>query len=159
MGAARFAGRDTGRRDVADGRYQERIDECAEAARRLGLPDLHTAAVADADGLPPLLGGRVRHVVTENARVQAGAAALEQGDLRRLGTLMDESHRSLRDDFGVSTPAVEAARQEAHRAGALGARIMGAGFGGTVIALWDRTPPPGWTPLDPGPPAWAQVVR
>jgi len=54
---------------------------------------------------------------------------------------------------------VEEAWTAAHRAGALGARIMGAGFGGTVIALWDRPPPEGWTPLDPGRPAWAQVVR
>jgi len=59
----------------------------------------------------------------------------------------------------VSTPAVEEAWTAAHRAGALGARIMGAGFGGTVIALWGRPPPEGWTPLDPGRPAWAQVVR
>ena len=159
IGAARFAGRDTGRRDLADGRYQQRIEECAEAARRLGLRDLHAAAITDADGLPQRLAGRVRHVVTENARVQAGATALEHGDLRGLGALMDESHRSLRDDFGVSTPRIEAARDEAHRAGALGARIMGGGFGGTVISLWDRPPPHGWTPLDPGPPAWAQVVR
>jgi len=159
IGAAHFAGRDTGRRDVADGRYQERIEECAEAARRLGLRDLHAATTADADRLPYPFGGRVRHVVTENARVEAGAAALGRGDLHGLGALMDESHRSLRDDFGVSTDAVEAARDEAHRAGALGARIMGAGFGGTVLALWDRPPPRGWTPLDPGPPAWAQVVR
>ncbi|MGE0028243.1 MAG: galactokinase [Thermoleophilia bacterium] len=162
MGAARFAGRDTGRRSVADGRYQERIDECAEAARLLGLPDLHgAAAAADAEvaGLPPALAARVRHVVSENARVRAGADALGRGDLRALGALLDASHRSLRDDFAVSTPAVEEAWRAAHRDGALGARIMGAGFGGTVIGLWDGPPPPGWTPLDPGRCAWAEVVR
>lgn len=159
LGTARFAGRDTGRRSVADGRYQERIEECAEAARRLGLPDLHAAVAADAERLPPALASRVRHVLSENARVRAGAAALERGDLRTLGALLDASHRSLRDDFAVSTPAIEEAREAAHRAGALGARIMGAGFGGTVIALWDGPPPDGWTPLDPGRPAWAEVVR
>jgi galactokinase len=156
---ARFAGWDTGPRSVADGRYRQRLDECAVAARHLGLPDLHAAAASDAGRLPSALAGRVRHVVTENARVRAGAVALEEGDLRGLGALMDESHRSLRDDFAVSTPDADAACEDAHRAGALGARIMGAGFGGTVIGLWDRPPPPGWTPLDPGRPAWAEVVR
>ncbi|HTI33468.1 MAG TPA: galactokinase family protein [Miltoncostaea sp.] len=159
MDGARFGGRDTGRRSVADGRYRERLDECAEAARRLGLPDLHAAVPADADRLPEPLAGRVRHVVSESARVRAGAVALEEGDLLGLGALMDESHRSLRDDFAVSTPAADAAWEAAHRAGALGARIMGAGFGGTVIALWDGPPPWGWIPLDPGRPAWAEVVR
>jgi galactokinase len=106
-----------------------------------------------------MLAGRVRHVVTENARVRAGATALEDGDLRGLGALMDESHRSLRDDFDVSTPDADAACEAAHRDGALGARIMGAGFGGTVIALWEGSPPPDWTSLDPGRPAWAEVVR
>jgi galactokinase len=156
---ARFAGWHTGPRSVADGRYRQRLDECAAAARHLGLPDLHAAASAGTDRLSPALARRVRHVVTENARVRAGAVALEEGDLRGLGELMDESHRSLRDDFAVSTPAADEAWEAAHRAGALGARIMGAGFGGTVIALWDGPPPPGWTPLDPGRPAWAEVVR
>jgi galactokinase len=150
IGGARFAARDTGRRSVAGGRYAERLEECAAAARALGMPDLQGAT----------LGGRVRHVVSENARVRAGAAALAQGDLLALGALIDESHRSLRDDFQVSTPEIEAAWSEAHREGALGARVMGAGFGGSVIGLWTRhPPPPGWIPLDPGRPAWAEVVR
>jgi galactokinase len=159
LGAARLAGRDTGRRSVAGGGYQQRIHECAEAARLLGVPDLHAAGAVDAGDLPPVLAARVRHVVSENARVRSGADALARGDLATLGALMDASHRSLRDDFAVSTPAAEEAWAEAHRRGALGARIMGAGFGGTVIALWDRPPPDGWTALDPGRAAWAQVVR
>jgi galactokinase len=83
IGGARFAARDTGRRSVADGRYAERLEECAAAARALGLPDLHPATLGDADRLPPTLARRVRHVVSENARVRAGAAALAQGDLLR----------------------------------------------------------------------------
>ena len=79
---------------------------------------------------------RRRHVESELRRVDAFVAALERGDLAALGRLLDESHASLRDDFEVSTPEVDAlvARAAAHP-GCLGARIMGAGFGGSVLAL------------------------
>ena len=79
---------------------------------------------------------RRRHVESELARVHEFAAALEAGDRARLGALLKASHRSLRDDFEVSTPVVDALVERAWAApGCLGARIMGAGFGGSVLAL------------------------
>lgn len=82
---------------------------------------------------------RKRHVESEIARVHAFVDALEGGHLERLGRLLKESHQSLRDDFEVSTPLVDALVERASSAkGCLGARIMGAGFGGSVLALVQR---------------------
>ncbi len=82
---------------------------------------------------------RMRHVDSEKERVSQFVAALEDGDRARLGALLVASHRSLRDDFEVSTPAVDALVERVCAApGCLGARIMGAGFGGSIIALVDR---------------------
>lgn len=79
---------------------------------------------------------RVRHVVTENARVLAAAEALNEGDLVALGLLMTQSHRSLRDDFEASRPEVDAMVVAALAApGCLGARMTGGGFGGCAVAL------------------------
>ena len=87
--------------------------------------------------LPDPLGRRVRHVLSENARVDAAVAALRRrATSTALGELLDASHRSLRDDYEVSVPAVERAVGRCHDAGALGARIMGGGFGGSVLALF-----------------------
>jgi galactokinase len=82
---------------------------------------------------------RRRHVDSEIARVHAFVDALERRDFEMLGTLLKESHRSLRDDFEVSTPHVDALVELAWAAeGCYGARIMGAGFGGSILALIDR---------------------
>jgi galactokinase len=82
---------------------------------------------------------RRRHVESEIARVHAFVQAMRRRDFERMGALMKESHRSLRDDFEVSTPTVDALVEEAWAVpGCLGARIMGAGFGGSVIALVER---------------------
>jgi galactokinase len=82
---------------------------------------------------------RRRHVDSEIARVHAFVAALHDRDFNRMGELLKESHRSLRDDFEVSTPTVDALVERAWSApGCYGARIMGAGFGGSIIALVDR---------------------
>jgi len=80
---------------------------------------------------------RVRHVRTENERVLAFAAAFERGDLAQAGDLLLRSHASLRDDYEVSTPEVDALVEDAVAAGAYGARIVGGGFGGSVLALTD----------------------
>ncbi|TMC53897.1 MAG: galactokinase [Chloroflexi bacterium] len=83
---------------------------------------------------------RMRHVHSEIARVRAFVAALRKRDFNRLGELLKESHASLRDDFEVSTPNVDAlVEQVSSIGGCYGARIMGAGFGGSVLALLDRT--------------------
>ncbi|MGH7763392.1 MAG: galactokinase [Candidatus Dormibacteraceae bacterium] len=82
---------------------------------------------------------RRRHVDSEIARVHAFVAALHQRDFERMGSLLNESHQSLRDDFEVSTPAIDELAEKARRAsGCRGARIMGAGFGGSVLALVDH---------------------
>ena len=77
---------------------------------------------------------RARHVVTENARVVATADALAVGDLSAVGRLMLESHESLRDDYGVSTAELDTLVDALVAAGAAGARLTGAGFGGCVVA-------------------------
>lgn len=127
---------DSGEKHVHAGSgYNERRAECAEACRRLGVSSLRDATLAMAESLPVPLSWRARHVITENSRVDAAVAALSHGDMDELGRLLDASHASLRDCYEVSTPAVEAAVRRCKRAGALGARIMGGGFGGHVIAL------------------------
>jgi galactokinase len=133
--------------------YNERRAECAEAARRLGVDSLRDASMGMADRLSEPLSLRVKHVVSENERVSDAVAALERGDFRELGRLLDASHASLRDCYEVSTDAVEDAVARCKRAGALGARIMGGGFGGSVLALLpaDAEPPPGSVEVRPGP--------
>ena len=78
----------------------------------------------------------MRHVLTENARVEAMVAALAAGDLERVGALLDESHASLRDDYEASVPEVERTVEALEGAGAAGARMVGGGFGGSVLALF-----------------------
>ena len=85
-----------------------------------------------------LLRRRVRHVVTENARVRDVVAALRSGDdLRRIGPVLTASHASMRDDFQITVPEVDTAVAAAVGAGAHGARMTGGGFGGCVLALVD----------------------
>jgi galactokinase len=114
--------------------YNERREECGRAAELLGVESLRDAS--SGAGLPDPLARRVRHVITENERVDAAVAALRKGDPEALGWLLDASHRSLRDDYDVSVPEVERAVAACHEAGALGARTMGGGFGGSVLALF-----------------------
>jgi len=120
------------------GDYATRKAECERAAEALGLASLRDAGEADLDGaaaLPEPLGRRVRHVVTENARVLAGVEALAAGDAARFGRLMTGSHASQRDDYAVSIPEIDALVGAALRHGALGARLTGGGFGGSIVAL------------------------
>jgi galactokinase len=121
-----------------DSQYAQRRRTCEEAAARLGLAALRDvgdlgAALAE---LPDEVSRRrVRHVVTENQRVLAMAALLRRGDVADGGRLLNESHASLRDDFEISWPEADVTVDTAVAAGALGARMMGGGFGGSVIAL------------------------
>jgi galactokinase len=135
--------------------YNDRRRECREACAALGIESLRDARVEDAADLPAPLDRRVRHVVEENARVDAAVAALRAGDLEQLGKLLDASHASLRDLYEVSVPEVEQAVQRLAEAGAAGARIMGGGFGGAVLALFppDATPPDDAVEVRPGPAA------
>jgi galactokinase len=81
---------------------------------------------------------RVRHVETENERVRAAVAALEEGDAQALGPIFAASHASLRDDYEVSTPTLDALVAAALEAGAFAARMTGGGFGGSIVALTER---------------------
>lgn len=110
--------------------YAERRAACEAVAARLGIPALRDATPEQVAGEP-----RARHVVSENARVLAAAEALAAGDGVRVGRLLTESHASMRDDFEISTPELDALAASLEGAGALGARLTGGGFGGCVVAL------------------------
>lgn len=138
-GGHRFAVVDSGvPRRLAEAGYNLRRAECEQAAALLGVRALRDVAPDALDRtarLPEPLGRRARHVITENARVLEGVGALRRGDARTFGRLMIESHRSLRDEYEVSTPELDRLVGLAMEHGALGARLTGAGFGGCIIAL------------------------
>jgi len=123
----------------ASGGYRVRRTECDDAARRLGvslLCDLTEADLPRADQLPAPLDRRVRHVLTEHARVGRAVAAMRAGDLVALGALIAASHASLRDDFEVSLPDIDMLVALAQaEPDVYGARLTGGGFGGVVLLL------------------------
>ena len=125
----------------ATGGYGERRASCEKGAAVLGHPSLRTVTVADLPSAERTLDDvtfrRVRHIVTENARVQETVTQLEAAGPRSIGPLLTASHASLRDDFEVSVPELDLAVDAALTAGALGARMTGGGFGGAAIALID----------------------
>jgi galactokinase len=139
----------------AGGGYNERRAECRAACEALGVEHLSAADPGAAERLPEPLRRRARHVLSENARVDAMVAALEAGDLPAAGRLLDASHASLRDDYEASVPEVEATVDALARAGAAGARMVGGGFGGSVLALLppEAAVPGGARAVAPGPPA------
>jgi galactokinase len=131
---------DTGtRRGLVGSAYNERRQQCETAARACGvqaLRDANLESLARCVDLDPVAARRARHVIGENERTVTAAAAMRAGDAAALGSLMDASHASLRDDFEVSSPALDAIVAAARRApGCLGARMTGAGFGGCAVAL------------------------
>jgi galactokinase len=138
---------------IAGSGYNERRRECQEACERLGVETLSDAG--DLAGLPEPLAARARHVISENARVDAMVQALAARDLDEVGRLLDASHASLRDDYEVSVPEVERTVATLKDAGAAGARMVGGGFGGSVLALLRPgvVGPSGALVVDPGPPA------
>jgi galactokinase len=137
-------------RALAASGYNKRREECARACELLGVQSLRAVQEHSLQQLPPVLARRVRHVLGENARVLQTVAALQNGALAEVGVLLDASHASLRDLYECSTPAVEVAVRALKDAGALGARLVGGGFGGHVLGLF----PPGASP-----PAHAREVR
>ena len=104
------------------------------ALRDVTEPELGAALAALGD---EVLAGCARHVVTENARVLEAVHLLSAGRLRELGPLLHASHASLRDDLEVSAPLLDLAAETAEDAGGLGARMVGGGFGGSVLVLAD----------------------
>jgi len=123
------------RRTNASSGYNQRRAECARACGLLGVGSLREVTLGRLDRLPAPLDRRARHVITENERVDGAVTALGRGDLDELGALLDASHASLRDRYEVCTPAVQAAVERLHGGGALGARLIGGGFGGHVLGL------------------------
>ena len=123
---------------LVDSEYAARRASCEQAAQLLGIPALRDVTDLDAalDQLPdPVLKRRVRHVVTENARVLEAADILRAGRIADLAPLLDASHESMRDDFEITVPQVDLAVETARSSGSLGARMTGGGFGGCIIAL------------------------
>ncbi len=127
---------DTGaeRHLVASG-YNERRASCERAVAALGIESLRDATIDDLSGRQGEDFRRARHVISENERVLDAVSSLERRDFEMFGELMYASHASLRDDYEVSTPELDTFVEMARDAGALGARLTGAGFGGCAIAL------------------------
>jgi galactokinase len=138
-------------RTLVGSAYAERRQQCEAASAVVGnlgrasadtLTDLHD----------PLVRRRARHVVSENGRVRAMIEAFNAGDIELAGSLLNESHRSLAEDFEVSTPALDSLVEHlTAQPGVFGARLTGAGFGGCVIAFCESGA------LAPGPQRW--IVR
>jgi galactokinase len=132
---------------LSESGYADRRRACTDAARRLGVATLRDV-VPDDERIARLrepLPRRVRHVLTENARVLSMARALETNEVERIGRLMLESHASQRDDFEVSIPEIDALVDAAMRHGAAGARLTGGGFGGSIVALLRAAELDGWS--------------
>jgi galactokinase len=124
--------------ELVDGEYASRRSECERAAEALGVPALRdvrdlSAALAALDD--PVLRRRTRHIVTENHRVEATVGLLRAGAVAEVGAMLTASHLSLRDQFEISWPEADVAVETAVRAGARGGRMVGGGFGGSIIAL------------------------
>ena len=155
----RLAALDSGERHAhASSAYNERRSECRRACELLGVASLREADARAIADLPEPVRSRAEHVRGENVRVLEAVAALRSDDLAALGRLLDASHASLRDLFAASTPAVERTVERMRSAGASGARLVGGGFGGSVLGLFapGRTPPPDARELLPG--AGARVL-
>jgi galactokinase len=156
----RFVSLDSGERhDNAASGFNDRREQCGCAAELLGVESLRDATMEMVERLPEPLASRARHIVASNERVLAAADALGQGDLPEFGRLLNVAHASLRDDYEVSTPAVEETVARLLDAGALGARICGGGFGGAVLGLMPpgAVPPDGSIEVSPGPGAWQRA--
>lgn len=133
-------------RGLVDSQYNKRFQECMEAVEYfdsfldheiLALRDVGVEGLEEnIHRLPASIGRRARHVITENARVEESIRAFKKGDLHTFGSLMVESHKSLRDDFQVSCSALDLLVDLAlEEKGVLGARMTGAGFGGCTVNL------------------------
>ena len=127
----------------ANGAYAQRRQECEAAAHSLGVAALRDASLdmldARASGMDAAVARRARHVITETERTLAAAQSIQRGDWRRLGELLDAGHKSLKYDYEVTCNEldilVDLARNIGPRAGVLGCRMTGGGFGGCAVAL------------------------
>ncbi|WP_369826198.1 galactokinase [Pantoea sp. FDAARGOS_194] len=129
------------RRNLVGSEYNTRREQCETGARFFAQPALRDVDIdqfkAVEHELDPQVAKRVRHVLTENARTLEAADALSKGDLKRMGELMAESHASMRDDFEITVPPIDALVEivKAEIGDRGGVRMTGGGFGGCVVAL------------------------
>ena len=129
------------RRALVDGEYNERRQQCETAAAHFSLPALRDLSLAELISqeaqLDPTVFRRARHVVTENQRTLDMAAAFKVSDMQQIATLMAASHASMRDDFEITTPEIDAlvGIVESVINGNGGVRMTGGGFGGCIVAL------------------------
>ncbi len=124
-------------RQLNEGRYKIRKEECDEVKAFIGRTDICRMSDAELErcrALPEPIFRRARHCVTEHRRTVAAADALAAKRMQRFGALMNQSHISMRDDFEMSVPAVDALVADAQALGATGARLTGGGFGGCIVA-------------------------
>jgi galactokinase len=125
--------------ELTDGGYSERRRDCEMALAQLGFSSMRQLDLSQLElfkkSLTEIFYIRLRHVLSEIARVHHCVAALKAGDFTRVGELIYQSHCSLRDDYQVSSPELNLAVDVAMAHGALGARMVGGGFGGSAIAL------------------------
>lgn len=125
--------------ELVDGGYAARRAACESAVALLGVPSMREVDMSLLEVNAGVLGEerfrRARHAVSEMARVHSAISVLEAGDWLELGRLLNESHSSLRDDYEVSCAELDVAVETAVAVGALGARMVGGGFGGSAIAL------------------------
>lgn len=147
------------RRELADGRYSARFEECRHAAEMLGTEALCLLTDAQMDAvaaLPDTLRKRALHVTSEHDRTLAASAALKSADLETFARLMRESHRSYSEDFEASTPEIDALVAEAVDSGAKAARLTGGGFGGCIVVLVETAVAEAWISafLDQHPGTW-----
>lgn len=124
---------------LVDGGYAQRRADCESVVAKLGLVSLRHLTLSELEAargqLTEIEYLRARHAVTEISRVMDAVAALRASDFKTLGALINGSHQSLRDDYAVSCPELDAAVSASIAAGALGSRMVGGGFGGSAIAL------------------------
>lgn len=136
------------RRELNDGRYEQRFDECAAAKTYLGVKDLcllDEERMDEVASMPALVQARVRHVISEHGRTRAARDALIGGDREGFGELMNQSHVSYSQEFQASTPKIDEITRSAQELGAIGARLTGGGFGGCIVALLSPQSVPQWT--------------
>ena len=125
--------------ELVDGGYKERRGTCHRTLRQLGFASMRDLDLNQlelfANSLDPVGFRRMRHALTEISRVHEMVSALQERDFPKVGAILDASHASLRDDYEVSCPELDLAVEIAKSSGALGARMVGGGFGGSAIAL------------------------
>jgi galactokinase len=132
------------KRELAQSAYNQRRAECDEAVKYFQSSDERVKALRDVDEgmfkkqqaeLPEVVRRRARHVISENGRVIEAINALKKKDMAKVGELFYESHRSLKEDYEVSSGELDFIVDSARKFGAIGARLTGAGFGGCAIIL------------------------